>query len=101
MRTFICSLLLAASVAGYSQEIMVGLGYDDVIEYLEENLREWTTDTVITPYGEEVLLINVTHHFMNVQYYIFKDSAICWFEDRYLFGVPIASLIKHFEAKYE
>ena len=101
MRTFICTILLAASVAGYSQEIMVGLGYDDVIEYLEENGHEWTTDTELAPSGEEVLFITANHYFGVVEYIIYKDSDICWVENRFLHGISKASLIKHLEVKYE
>ena len=85
MRKFIFTFLLFASAAGYSQQIMVGRGYEDVIGYLEENVYEWTTDTD-TLYGEEVLVVDALNYIGSFRYILYKIHDICYMpleKDRY------------------
>ena len=71
-----------------------------MIEYLEKNGYEWTTN-MDTLNGEEILVVDARNYIGSFRYILYRVPDICYFEDRYVYGISQTSLINHLEAKYE
>ena len=101
MRIFICVLLIFTATLGYSQRIMLGHGYDAIIEYLEETGCEWSIEEDSRKPDEGEIIIEARHYFGRVYYFLSTDSDFCWYELRYLNGVSKANYMNFFNAKFD